>query len=163
MLDGNPEGRDMKAAVFHAPKEPLRIEEVPTPTPGPGEVLVRVAACGLCHTDLHYLDHGTPTFKKPPLILGHEISGTIAGFGADAADVAGWAIGDPVLLPAVLTCGHCRPCREGRENICDESRMFGNHVDGGFAEFVVAPAKEICRLPAEIPLEAAAIIADALT
>jgi 6-hydroxycyclohex-1-ene-1-carbonyl-CoA dehydrogenase len=156
----------MKAALFVGPNRPLEIALVPTPAPAAGEVLVRVAACGLCHTDLHYLDHGTPTFKKPPLILGHEISGTIAGLGTDVADVtdiAGWALGDPVLLPAVLTCGHCRPCREGRENICDQSRMFGNHVDGGFAEFVVAPAKEICRLPAEIPLEAAAIIADALT
>ena len=71
----------MKAAIFYAAKEPLRIEEVPTPVPGPGEVLVKVAECGLCHTDLHYIDHGVPTFKKPPLILGHEISGTVAGWG----------------------------------------------------------------------------------
>ena len=69
----------MKAAVFHAVGQPLAVQEVPDPAPGPGELLVRVAACGVCHTDLHYIDHGTPTFKQPPLILGHEISGTVAG------------------------------------------------------------------------------------
>jgi 6-hydroxycyclohex-1-ene-1-carbonyl-CoA dehydrogenase len=132
----------------------------PTPEPGPGEVRVRVAACGLCHTDLHYLDHGTPTFKQPPLVLGHEISGRIDRLGAG---VAGWSEGDPVLLPAVLACGACALCRTGRENICEASRMFGNHVDGGFAEHVVAPAKELVRLPPELPLEESAIIADALT
>ena len=88
----------MKAAVFHAARQPLAVQEVPDPAPGLGELLVRVAACGVCHTDLHYLDHGTPTFKKPPLILGHEISGTVAGLGAG---VSGWQEGDRVLLPAV--------------------------------------------------------------
>jgi 6-hydroxycyclohex-1-ene-1-carbonyl-CoA dehydrogenase len=154
----------MKAALFLGPHRPLEIAEVPAPTPGPGQVLIQVAACGLCHTDLHYLDHGTATFKPPPLILGHEISGRIAGRGAGVAEGdEGWNDGETVLLPAVLTCGHCAACREGRENICERSAMFGNHVDGGFAEFVVAPAKDVCRLPPEIPLEAGAIIADALT
>ena len=68
-----------------------------------------------------------------------------------------------MLLPAVLTCGVCAACREGRENICEHNQMFGNHVDGGFAEFVVAPAKDVYRLPPEIPLEAGSIIADAIT
>ena len=72
----------MKAAVFHAPNQPLAVEEIPTPTPGAGEVLVKVAGCGVCHTDLHYIDHGVPTFKKPPLVLGHEVSGIVASFGA---------------------------------------------------------------------------------
>ena len=71
----------MKAAIFHGPKKPLSIEEVPTPEPGPGEILVDVAACGVCHTDLHYIDHGVPTFKKPPVILGHEVAGTVAALG----------------------------------------------------------------------------------
>ena len=150
----------MKAAVFHAAHRPLEVSEIPTPEPGPGQVLVKVAACGLCHTDLHFIDHDTPTFKTPPLVLGHEISGTIAGLGAG---VAGWKAGDRVLLPAVLTCGACDACREGRENICEHNQMFGNHVDGGFAEFVVAPAKDVYRLPKEIPLDAGSIIADAIT
>lgn len=150
----------MKAAVFHAPNTPLKIEEVPTPTPGPGEVLVKVAACGLCHTDLHYIDHGVPTFKKPPLILGHEISGSIAALGSG---VDSWKEGEHVLLPAVYGCGQCIMCRTGRENICEHMVMFGNNVDGGYAQYVLAPAKDAIRLPEEIPLVEGAIIADAVT
>jgi len=150
----------MKAAVFHAARQPLAVQEVPDPAPGLGELLVRVAACGVCHTDLHYLDHGTPTFKKPPLILGHEISGTVAGLGAG---VSGWREGDRVLLPAVYGCGQCAACRNGRENICERMVMFGNNVDGGYAEFVVAPSRDVHRLPDRIPLVEGAIIADALT
>jgi 6-hydroxycyclohex-1-ene-1-carbonyl-CoA dehydrogenase len=150
----------MKAAVFYAAKEPLRIEEIPTPTPGEGQVLVKVAACGLCHTDLHYIDHGVPTFKKPPLILGHEISGTISEL---SAGVDRWKIGDRVLLPAVYGCGQCDMCRTGRENVCTQMVMFGNNVDGGYAEFVLAPAKDVISLPEEIPLIEGAIIADATT
>jgi propanol-preferring alcohol dehydrogenase len=150
----------VKAAIFHAAHQPLCIEDVPTPEPRPGEVLVRVAACGVCHTDLHYLDHGTPTFKAPPLILGHEIAGTVAARGAG---VTVFAEGDRVLLPAVLTCGRCTMCREGRENICEQSVMLGNNIDGGYAEYVRVPAKDVFRLPPEVPLVEGAVIADAIT
>lgn len=150
----------MKAAVFYGSGQPLKVEEVPTPTPGAKEVLVKVAACGLCHTDLHYLDHGVPTFKKPPLILGHETSGTISGVGSE---VSQWQEGDRVLLPAVYGCGECEMCRTGRENICERMVMFGNNVDGGYAEYVLAPAKDVLVLPDEIPLVEGAIIADATT
>ena len=150
----------MKAAVFYAAHEPLRLEDRPTPVPGPGEVLVKVAGCGVCHTDLHYLDHGTPTFKKPPMILGHEIAGTIAALGAG---VVAFKEADRVLLPAVLACGHCVYCREGRENICENGLMLGNHIDGGFAEFVAVPAKDVLRLPDDVPLVEGSIIADAIT
>ncbi|MFQ5616642.1 MAG: zinc-binding dehydrogenase, partial [Anaerolineales bacterium] len=145
---------------FYTPKEPLKIEEIPTPEPGAGEMLVKVAACGLCHTDLSYIDHGVPTFKKPPLVLGHEVSGTVTGLGAG---VNGWAEGDRVLLPAVYGCGKCGMCRTGRENICQHMVMFGNNVDGGYAEYVLAPAQEVVPLPGEIPLVEGAIIADAVT
>ncbi len=150
----------MKAAVFYAANEPLRVEEIPTPTPGPGEVLVKVAACGLCHTDLHYIDHGVPTFKAPPLVLGHEISGTVAAIGAGTTR---WQEGDRVLLPAVYGCGQCAMCRTGRENVCEKMVMFGNNVDGGYAEYVLAPAKDLLSLPEELPLVESAIIADAVT
>lgn len=150
----------MRAALFLGPGKPLSVEEVARPQPCPGEVLVEVAACGFCHTDLHYLDHGVATAKKPPLILGHETSGTVAGVGPGAAR---WNLGDRVLLPAVLPCGRCPACRTGRENICGQMRMFGNHVDGGFAEFVVAPEKDVIALPAGIDLTNACIIADALS
>lgn len=150
----------MKAAVFHQPNQPLVIEEVPTPSPGAGELLIKTAACGVCHTDLHYIDHGVPTFKKPPLILGHEPSGTVAGLGES---VTGFKKGDRVLLPAVVTCGMCAACRTGRENICERMVMFGNNIDGAYAEYLVAPAKDTFHLPDEIPLAEGSIIADAIS
>jgi len=150
----------MKAAVFVGPEKPLEIQDVPKPEIGPDDVLVKVAACGVCHTDLHYIDHGVPTVKKPPMILGHEPSGTIAEVGAN---VKQWKEGDRVLLPAVLTCGTCEACRRGRENICKSMVMFGNMVDGAYAEFVRAPAKDIFSLPKELPLEESCIIADAIS
>ncbi|MDI6733713.1 MAG: zinc-binding dehydrogenase [Planctomycetota bacterium] len=150
----------MQAAVFYAPHQPLKIEEYPIPKPATDEVLIKVSACGVCHTDLHYIDHGVPTFKNPPLILGHEISGTVAEIGSNVKNLK---VNDRVLLPAVLTCGACEFCRTGRENICKTMIMFGNHIDGGYAEFVKAPAKDVFILPQEIPLEEGCIIADAIS
>jgi len=150
----------MKAAVFHGPNTPLVIEELPEPAIGDNDVLVKVAACGVCHTDLHYIDHGVPTFKKPPLVLGHEASGTIAKMGSG---VKGFREGDTVLIPAVLSCGYCDFCRTGRENICASMQMFGNNVDGSYAEYVAAPAKDVFHLPPEIPLREGSIIADAIS
>lgn len=150
----------MKAAIFEGPHRPLRIQDLPTPDPAAGELLVRVAACGVCHTDLHYVDHGVPTFKSPPMILGHEVSGTVEALGPE---VTGWETGARILLPAVYGCGTCRMCRQGRENICERMVMFGNNVDGGYAEFMLAPAKDALCLPEGIPLVEGAIIADAVT
>ena len=149
----------MKAAVFHGSETGLRLEDYPTPEPAADEVLVKVAACGVCHTDLHYLDHGTPTFKSPPLVLGHEIAGTLA-----SPDPTGrLEEGEHVLLPAVISCGRCDACRNGRENICERGIMLGNDIDGGYAEYLTVPARDVFRLPPEIPLEEGSIIADALT
>ena len=150
----------MKAAVLRGVNQALEVMEVPTPSPGPGEVLVRVVGCGMCHTDLHYLDHGVKTFKEPPIILGHEAAGTVEKLGDGSADVAE---GDRVLIPAVLSCGTCRYCRRGRENICDNLVMLGNNMDGAYAEFVVVPASQLISVPASIPLERASIIADAVS
>lgn len=150
----------MKAALFHGSGKPLEVTEVPTPEPGSGQILVKVAACGVCHTDLHYIDHGVPTFKQPPMILGHEPSGTVAALGDG---VTNFKEGDTVLLPAVLTCGTCYNCRIGKENICDNMVMFGNHVDGAYAEYVLAPAKDALPLPDDVPLEEGSIIADAIS
>ncbi len=150
----------MRAAVFVGSGRALELASLPRPDPGPGEVLVRVSACGLCHSDLHYLDHGVPTFKAPPLVLGHEISGTVVrvGAGVDSA-----VVGTSVLLAPVTTCGECAPCRTGRENVCARQRMLGNSIDGGFAEYVVAPARDAFAIPPEVPVEEACVIADALT
>jgi 6-hydroxycyclohex-1-ene-1-carbonyl-CoA dehydrogenase len=150
----------MRAAVFRGPYEPLQVRDWPEPEASAGEIVVRVAACGLCHTDLHYVDHGVPTAKAPPLILGHEATGIVAQTGAGVTSVKP---GDRVLLPAVLPCGSCAACRTGRENICLNLRMFGNDVDGAYAEYVKAPAKDVFILPDEIPLVEGSIIADAVT
>ena len=150
----------MKAAVFIEPNQPLEIQDIPIPEPGPNEVLVKVAACGVCHTDLHYIDHGTPTFKPPPIVLGHEASGIVAGWGTEVTE---WSEGDRVLLPSIFTCGTCAACRIGRDNVCHNLIMLGNHVDGAYAEYVLAPSQSAFALPEEIPLEEGAIIADATT
>ena len=150
----------MRAAVLRSPGTGLQIEEVPTPSPGPGEARVAVLACGFCHTDLHYLDHGVATAKPPPIILGHEIAGRVDALGPGAEGVE---VGETVLVPAVLPCGRCPYCRLGRENICPQMRMVGNHIDGGFAEFLTVPAKDLVRLPGDIDPVAGCVIADALT
>jgi 6-hydroxycyclohex-1-ene-1-carbonyl-CoA dehydrogenase len=153
----------MKAAVFHGPNRPLALEQVPRPSPGTGEVLVQVVACGVCHTDLHYIDHGVKTFMPPPLVLGHEIAGVVAELGPGVPTGSGRTVGERVLLPAVLPCGACEACRRGRENICENLRMFGNNIPGGYAEYVVAPANDCIRMPDEVPLEEGCIIADAIS
>ncbi|MCP4759844.1 MAG: alcohol dehydrogenase catalytic domain-containing protein [Planctomycetes bacterium] len=150
----------MKAAVFHGPEEGVRIEDIPVPQVGPDQVLVKVAACGACHTDLHYIEHGVPTFKDPPIVLGHEASGIVEEVGVDVDHLSE---GQRVLIPAVLTCGKCKFCRMGKENICADMKMLGNHFDGAYAEYVCVPAKDVLNLPESIPLAEASIIADALS
>jgi 6-hydroxycyclohex-1-ene-1-carbonyl-CoA dehydrogenase len=119
-----------------------------------------VAGCGLCHTDLHYVDHGVKTFKPPPIILGHEAAGTIEALSDDVADRS---VGDRVLIPAVLSCGRCRFCREGRENICEDLVMLGNNIDGAYAEFVTVPAAELVPVSDALALDQACVIADAVS
>ena len=150
----------MLAGVYHGPGEGrgLRVEEVARPEPGSGELLVRVAACGICRTDLHYL-HGTPTFKQPPIILGHEVSGVVAE-ASDGAEQG--RIGQHVLIPPVFPCGSCRACLTGRSTICERGVMLGNHRDGGFAEYISLPADMALPLPDTIPLEEGAVISDAV-
>ncbi len=150
----------MRAAVFHEPNKPLVIEEVEPPKIGPNDIKVKIKACGVCNTDLHYIDHGVPTFKKPPIILGHEASGVVEEVGFK---VKNFKVGESVLIPPVFSCGYCDNCRLGRENICLNMIMLGNHVDGAFAEYVSAPAKDCQHLPQELPLEESCIIADAIS
>ena len=152
--------RTMRAAMFVGGGKPLELRTVDRPEPGPGELLVRVVACGLCHSDLHYLDHGTPTFKEPPVILGHEIAGVVVRTGPGVG--AEW-IDQGVVLSSISTCGACVACRTGRENQCAKQKMIGNSRDGGFAEFVAWPARDSFLIPPDLPLEDAAVIADALT
>jgi propanol-preferring alcohol dehydrogenase len=127
----------MKAMVLDRPRRPLVAREVATPEPGPGQVLVRVGACGVCRTDLHVVD-GDLTEPRLPIIPGHEIVGRVAAMGAN---VAGLEPGDRVGIPWLgHTCGTCRYCREGRENLCDAPGFTGYQIDGGYAEYALADA-----------------------
>jgi 6-hydroxycyclohex-1-ene-1-carbonyl-CoA dehydrogenase len=129
----------------------------------PGQVLVRVAGCGVCHTDLGFRDDGVPTRHPLPLILGHEIAGTVVETAEDAAD---WR-GKQVIVPAVIPCGTCDVCRRGRGSICPQQIFPGNDLDGGFADHVVVPAHGLCEVPDlaghGIELSDLSVIADAVT
>lgn len=138
--------RTMKAAVVHKFGEPLVIEEVPVPTPGPGQVLVKVAASGVCHTDLHAVDGDWPVKPKLPLIPGHEGVGPVAEVGPGVTDIKeGDLVGVPWLWDA---CGSCEYCRTGWETLCLKQHNCGYGVDGGYAEYVLAAAPYVGRLPA---------------
>ena len=138
----------MKAAVLHEFKKPLTIEEVARPQPGADEVLVEVEACGVCHSDLHVADGDWTQLAgivKRPLILGHEIAGRVVEKGARVRDLQ---VGDRVGLPWIhWTCGRCDLCREGNENLCAKQSITGVTVDGGYAEFVKAPASHVLKIP----------------
>jgi propanol-preferring alcohol dehydrogenase len=124
----------MRAMVLEAPRSPLVERDVPDPGPGPGQVLLRVSACGVCRTDLHVVD-GELTEPKLPLVLGHQIVATVAGLGEDTTR---YALGDRIGVPWLgWTCGKCRYCRSGRENLCPRARFTGYQIDGGFAELAV--------------------------
>ena len=148
----------MKAAVFKEVNKSLVIENLPIPEISENELLIKVAACGVCHTDLHYIDHGVSTFKNPPLILGHEAAGIV-----EQSKSTKFKKGDRVLIPSVLSCGECDYCLSGRENICRNMLMPGNSIDGAYAQFIKVPAKDIIIMPDEIPLEEGCIIADAIS
>jgi propanol-preferring alcohol dehydrogenase len=146
----------MKGMLFEGVGKPLRLAELPVPEPGPGEVLIRVSACGVCRTDLHIID-GELAGPKLPLVPGHQIVGRLAGLGRD---VKSFAIGDRVGVPWLgSTCGSCRYCRSGRENLCDLARFTGYQRDGGFAEFAVADSRFTFPLPGGFPdLQAAPLL-----
>ncbi len=129
----------MRAMVLDQAGAPLVAREMPTPMAGPGEVLVKVAACGVCRTDLHVVD-GELAAPKLPLVPGHEIVGHVAGIGAGTgARVARFREGDRVGVPWLgWTCGVCRFCTSGRENLCERARFTGYTIDGGYAEYAVA-------------------------
>ncbi len=134
----------MRAVVKAAPGVGhVELREVPEPTPGPGEVLIAVAAAGICGTDLHIWHDEFPT--KPPVTMGHEVAGTVAAVGADVTKVHP---GDAVTSETYFhLCGVCRFCRSGRPNLCPERRSIGSAVDGGFAELLVVPERNVRLLP----------------
>ena len=134
----------MRAMVFRTVGQPLLLREVPRPVPGPGQVLVKVSACGVCRTDLHVLD-GELVHPKLPLIPGHEIVGQVEETGEGAGH---FQRGERVGIPWLgWTCGKCAYCLSGRENLCDHARFTGYTIDGGYAEFTVADARFCFPLP----------------
>ena len=126
------------------PKKPLERQEYPAPALGAGEVLDEVAGCGVCHTDISFHYMGVPTRMKPPLTLGHEISGTVIEAGPEADSSLK---GKPVLIPAVLPCGECEMCKQDQRRICAKQVMPGNDRHGGFASHVAVPGKFVCPVP----------------
>jgi len=138
----------MKAQVLEAPGQPLRLVEREEPRPGPGQVLIRVRACGVCHTDLHLID-GELTPPRLPLIPGHQVVGVVESGGEGAGRLpVGARVGVAWLHEA---CGACDHCRKGRENLCDGARFTGFDVDGGYAEGLVAPERFVYPLPERFP------------
>ncbi len=146
----------MRAMVLTAPRRPLELRELPRPAPGPGQVQLRVRACGVCRTDLHVADGELPE-PKLPLVLGHQIVAVVTELGEG---VGQFAVGDRVGVPWLgWTCGHCRYCLSGRENLCDEARFTGYQLDGGYAEYAVADARYCFPIPEGYPdLQAAPLL-----
>jgi propanol-preferring alcohol dehydrogenase len=137
----------MRAMVFESVGQPLRETDVPVPSPGPGQLLLEVRACGICRTDLHLLD-GEVEIAHPPRVLGHQIVATVAGESR--------TVGVPWLG---YTCGECRFCRRGRENLCERARFTGRDIDGGMAEFTVADERFCLPIPDGYPdLQAAPLL-----
>ena len=138
-------GKTMKAAVVKAFGQPLVIEEVAVPTPGPGQILVKIAASGVCHTDLHAAEGDWPVKPSPPFIPGHEGVGHVAAVGAGVKHVKE---GDRVGVPWLHTaCGHCTHCLGGWETLCEEQKNTGYSVNGGFAEYVIGDPNYVGHLP----------------
>lgn len=139
----------MKAAIVHAYGKPLSLEEVAIPRPGRGQILVKIAASGVCHTDLHAADGDWPVKPPLPFIPGHEGVGTVAAVGEGVTQVRE---GDRVGVPWLYTaCGHCEHCMTGWETLCEAQQNTGYSVNGGYAEYVLADPNYVGHLPANIP------------
>jgi alcohol dehydrogenase, propanol-preferring len=148
--------RSMKAAVVREFGKPLNIEDVPIPTPAPGEVLVKIMATGVCHTDLHAADGDWPVKPTPPFIPGHEGAGIVAAAGAGVKSLKE---GDPVGIAWLHdACGCCEHCITGWETLCETQHDSGYSVDGSFAEYAIGSAAYVARLPANVDFVAMAPI-----
>lgn len=149
----------MRAERFYADTKKVALEDVPIPEPGRGEVLVKVAFCGICHSDLSLIN-GTFPAQTPVVTQGHEASGIIAKLGPD---VTGWATGDRVVVAAGRPCQTCPNCRRGDLTNCTRIQLMAFAYDGAWAEYTVAQAAGLTRVPDNVPLEQAAILADAVS
>ena len=149
----------MRAQRLYTDTKTIAVEDVPIPEPGPGEVLVKVAFCGICHSDLSLINGTFPAFL-PVVTQGHEASGTVAALGPG---VTGWAEGDRVTVPAGRPCLECTDCLRGNSAGCQRVRLMAFAYDGAWAEYTVALAGGLTRVPDNVSLEQAAILADAVS
>src|SRR5271156_7025170 len=148
----------MKALLLSKYRQ-LEITDLPVPEPGPDEVLIRVAACGICGSDVHGYD-GSSGRRIPPIVMGHEAAGTIAALGVG---VSGFAEGDRVTFDSTIFCGACDNCRRGDVNLCDHRQVLGVSCTefrrpGAFAEYVAVPSRILYRLPDNLPFNEAAML-----
>jgi len=144
----------MKTVRMLQAGQPLEMHELPIPQPGAQEALVQVKAAGICHSDAHYRAGRSPVHPLP-LTLGHEVAGVVAQLGEAVQD---FQVGDPVCIHYMLTCGHCEYCDRGQEQFCRRGKMIGKYADGGYAEYIVVPARSLFHLPDEIPFEQGAVL-----
>ncbi|HEV59263.1 MAG TPA: alcohol dehydrogenase [Phycisphaerales bacterium] len=144
----------MKAVRLVEVGQPLEMQDIPTPEIGPRDVLVRVKAAGICHSDAHYRAGVSPVYPLP-LTLGHEVAGVVEQAGAEVRTVRP---GDRVCLHYMVTCGDCEYCNRGSEQFCTSGQMLGKNRDGGYAEYIALPARGVFRLPDEIPFTHGAIM-----
>ena len=147
----------MKAAVFYRAYEPLKIEEVDVPQIGENDLLVAVKTCSLCHSDIQFVDHGLAPGKTPPLILGHEIAGTISEIGSK---VKNFKVGENVIIPSSTSCGKCLACKSWNETQCEDFQLLGNDIDGGLAEYIKISSNNPIRLPYEYSYELGSLISN---
>jgi len=151
---GSKNSTSMKAIRLVQPGRPLELREVPVPAVGSRDVLVRVKAAGICHSDAHYRA-GRSLVRPLPLTLGHEVAGVVEKAGTE---IAQFKPGDRVCLHYLTSCGECAYCQWGNEQFCTAGSMIGKYRDGGYAEFVAMPARSVFRLPKEISFEHGAIL-----
>jgi len=144
----------MKSVRIVEAGKTLELQEIPIPNTGEKDILVRVRAAGICHSDAHYRA-GRSAMGFLPITLGHEVAGIVEKIGAQVSNVKE---GDRVCLHYNITCGDCYYCSTGNEQFCDSVKMLGHHVDGGYAEFIAVPARNAIPLPEEIPFEAGATL-----
>ena len=149
----------MKAARFYSVGEPLMIDLIPIPRLEPKEILVQMKACGICGSDIHIVYEGVTPTAYSPITLGNEPAGIVAALGSE---VEAWKVGDRVTINPFLTCGKCINCLSGNSQICFSRRVIGIHTDGGLAEFLKAPEKNLVGLPESIPFDQGGIIVDAV-
>jgi len=144
----------MKAVRLIEIGKPLEMQEIPIPALGEQDVLVRIKAAGICHSDVHYRA-GASSVGPLPQTIGHEVAGVVEEVGTGVRRVQ---VGDRVCLHYLLTCGECRFCRSGHEQFCPQCKMIGKHTDGGYAEYITVPARNAVHLPDDVSFEHGAIM-----